>query len=195
MDVSLNTNVRATNPGDQPAAAAREALTTAFNALVAENYTQIETYIFHIVHDAEAASELTQDVFMSALQKMEQQSDDQGFRSWLYRVAHNTAVSHLRKHRVARVLSLEGLLERLTVLPVARSRHSEADTIILHDAIRQALSALSESEREAVILHSVAGLNTNEIATIMGVSPAAAGRRISRGKAHFRHMFVAAMGG
>ncbi len=50
-----------------------------------------------------------------------------------------------------------------------------------------------ESEREAVILHSVAGLNTNEIATIMRISPAAAGRRISRGKEHFRHIYVDAV--
>jgi len=194
VNVSLNKSVRSTSPDDQPVAAAREGVTAAFNALVSAYYTRIETYIASIVQDAEAASDLTQDVFMIALQNMEQQSDDQSLRNWLYRVAHNTAVSHLRKQRVSRVSSLEVLLERLTVLPVTRSRHSVADTIVLHDAIRQALSALSESEREAVILHSVAGLNTNEIATIVGVSPAAAGRRISRGKAHFRHMFVAAVG-
>lgn len=193
VNVSLNKNIRMANPDDQPVAAAGNDMTAAFNALMSEYYIPIETYISHIVQDAESASELTQDVFIIALQKMEHQSDDQNFRSWLYRVAHNTAVSHLRKQQVARVLSLEGLLERLAVLPVARSRHSEADTIVLHDAIRQALSALSESEREAVILHSVAGINTNEIATIMRISPAAAGRRISRGKEHFRHIYVDAV--
>jgi len=193
MNVGPCTLVPKFSCSDETVAAARDGSAAAFEILVLQYYAPVDAYILHIVHDAEAASELTQDVFTIVLEKSEQLSDLHNFRSWLFSIAHNVAASYMRRRKAIGLWSLDGLGERLASFLAARNRQSDFDRVVLRDAIRDALNCLSSSEREAVLLHSVAGLDTNEIAEVMGISPAAAGRRISRGKEHFRHIYVDAV--
>lgn len=65
----------------------------------------------------------------------------------------------------------------------------------LRDLIQETLETLSASERDAMLLHTVGGFTTEEVAAILGISASAAGRRISRGKEHFRRAYSALMDG
>lgn len=59
------------------------------------------------------------------------------------------------------------------------------------DAIQRALDALDPALREALLLHSLAACTAPEVARILGISRAAAERRISRAKLQFRDRYRA----
>jgi DNA-directed RNA polymerase specialized sigma24 family protein len=63
------------------------------------------------------------------------------------------------------------------------------DDVPTRHAIQTALDALPLGEREALLLHSLAGFTAREIAEILGISPDAAARRVSRGSQRFRQLY------
>lgn len=170
--------------------AARSGSTDAFDLLMQRYYAGVRLYLFRFVNDPDLADDLTQDVFFTVYQKLHQLSDDRSFVAWLYRIARNHAISYLRRQRLRQTVRLDHLLPRL-MLRLGGTRPNEAETLCLHDAIQQALDELSSVERDAMLLHSIAGFSTAEIAEALGISTAAAGRRISRGKDHFRRQYAA----
>lgn len=59
----------------------------------------------------------------------------------------------------------------------------------MHDDLHLAIDRLSPTLREALLLHRVHGYHASEIAQILGISPAAAAKRISRADAQFRAIY------
>ncbi len=69
-----------------------------FEAVMERHYTEIFHYLRKQAADTEDAKDLTQDVFMKAFSKKHTyDSEKASVRTWLYRIAHHTAVNHLRK--------------------------------------------------------------------------------------------------
>ena len=170
--------------------AARSGSADVFDLLMQRYYTGVRLYLFRFVNDPDLADDLAQDVFFTVYQKLDKLSDNRSFVAWLYRIARNHAISYLRRQRLRQTVSLDRLLPRL-VPRHGGSQPSDAETLCLHDAIQQAIDGLSSAERDAMLLHSIAGFSTAEIAEALGISTAAAGRRISRGKNHFRRRYAA----
>ncbi len=69
----------------------------AFNALVSRWETRIYNYLLRITGHAEDALDLCQDTFIKAYQNLARLEDPARFGPWLYRIAHNEAMSHLRR--------------------------------------------------------------------------------------------------
>jgi len=170
--------------------AARSGSADAFDLLMQRYYAGVRLYLYRFVNDPDLADDLAQDVFFTVYQKLHKLSDDRIFVAWLFRIARNHAISYLRRQRLRQTVSLDHLLPRLAPHH-GGSRPSDAETLYLHDVIQQAIDELSSTERDAMLLHSIAGFSTVEIAEALGISTAAAGRRISRGKDHFRRQYAA----
>ena len=66
-----------------------------------------------------------------------------------------------------------------------------ANASAARDLIQQALDTLSPALREALLLHVLWGFTTSEISQLLHISPAAAGRRISRAQEQFRRSHAA----
>jgi RNA polymerase sigma-70 factor (ECF subfamily) len=98
--------------------------------------------------------------------------------AWLLGVARNVVSNHVRTLQRGRRLD-----DRVRLL-TAVTGHSAAnvDFFARQEAVRQ-LAALGEKEREALLLTAWDGLNTEETATLLGISPAAVRKRISRARA------------
>src|SRR5262249_21906503 len=103
--------------------------------------------------------DLSQDVFLKAYQNLPKLDDAAKFSSWLFRIAHNEAVSQLRKKKPETELLGEprpgGTASRL--LPMELSLAGES-----------ALKRLSEDQREAVLLKVYQGFKFEEMAEILG---------------------------
>jgi RNA polymerase sigma-70 factor, ECF subfamily len=117
-------------------------------------------YVRSIVHDEHEAEDVTQQVFaklMTVLHKY----DERGvpFFAWLLRLAHNSAIDHLRR-RVA------------TPVEEVRSSDEHADGRGAEglDAVGTALAALPEDQRKVVVLRHLVGLTPGEIADQLGRS-------------------------
>lgn len=114
-------------------------------------------YVRSIVRDEHEAEDVTQHVFAKLMTTIVKY-DDRGvpFSAWLIRLARNAAIDHLRANRVT---PTENVLDP----------GSSAGTNVDHmEAVRTALAALPDDQREVVVLRHIVGLTPGEIADRMG---------------------------
>jgi RNA polymerase sigma-70 factor, ECF subfamily len=124
------------------------------------NYAgNIYGYVRRIVGDEHEAEDITQHVFaklITALAKYDETGAP--FVAWLLRLAHNTAIDHMRANRFTP-------MDNLPDPPAAPDLDlNRAETV------RTAFAVLPEKQREVLILRHVAGLTHGEIAERMGQS-------------------------
>jgi RNA polymerase sigma-70 factor (ECF subfamily) len=119
-------------------------------------------YVRSIVRDHHEAEDVTQHVFaklMTALPKYE--AREVPFAAWILRVARNLALDHLRQRRAIPC-------EEVRELEPSRDDRGESQQTSL--ALREALEALPEDQREVVVLRHLVGLSPGEIAGRMNKS-------------------------
>ena len=91
--------------GDQPGLSdetlvgqARAGSRPAFEALVRRYQKPLYFLCFRYVHDHDAAADLTQRSFIRVLEKLDDLREDNTFKSWLFRIAANLSLNHIRDH-------------------------------------------------------------------------------------------------
>jgi RNA polymerase sigma-70 factor (ECF subfamily) len=147
----------------------------AFALLVDRYYAQTRRRLVYLSRDLELASDLTQEAFLIAFQKLNQLSNGQSFSVWLSRIAQNLfyAEWHRRQHR--NQISLELFLELHPGRPPI-AQFDEAAAFDDQELLAGAMAQLSPALRKALVLHDVDGFTIQEIAQILHISPPAAGR-------------------
>jgi RNA polymerase sigma-70 factor (ECF subfamily) len=71
-----------------------------FARLFEEYSSPIYNYVLRMVADADRAADITQDTFIKAYRKLDTVTDAAATRSWLYRIATNTAIDDMRRRRM-----------------------------------------------------------------------------------------------
>jgi RNA polymerase sigma-70 factor (ECF subfamily) len=128
--------------------------TDAFNLLVRQWEKPIYNFIVRMIGDRDQAMDLCQDAFMKAYRELDTLKDLDRFSSWLYRIAHNTCFSKLRKDQGKTFVELEP------------ETHATKMPIENRLAVEKALQQLPEDQREAVVLKVYQNLKFEEIAAI-----------------------------
>ena len=112
------------------------------------------------------AEDLTSEVFLKVVRAIGTQSGS--FPAWLFRIAANVAIDHLRTSRVRRETSMtEAAAESAT------SRDEPAAAVARRLDLCQAMEQLTDDQRELVTLKFIEGLSNADIAEITGRSPEA----------------------
>src|SRR5881296_3987911 len=78
----------------QTAVAGREA---SFEELVRRYQRPIAAYVYRMVGNYDAALDLTQEVFIKVYNSLSRYRSEFKFSTWIYKIAHNSAVDHLRR--------------------------------------------------------------------------------------------------
>src|SRR5881628_3960570 len=81
----------------QTAIAGRKA---SFEELVRRYQRPIAAYVYRMVGDYDAALDLTQEVFIKVYNSLTRYRSEFKFSTWIYKIAHNAAIDHLRRHSV-----------------------------------------------------------------------------------------------
>ncbi len=153
-----------------------------FQRLWDDSHARIYNLAARIVGDRDDAADITQEVFLKAFSHP---PDAKGMRDphpWLYRVTVNTCYDHLRKRAVRPTAPLEDAGE------VASARDGFASAEMAH-AVEDALGALTPRYRTALVLRDLHGLETDEVAGVMGVNRATARVLLHRARASFKRAF------
>jgi len=125
-------------------------------------------------------STFAQDAFYTAFRTLHHLRTPRLFAAWLYRiVATARAMADRRDRRVPPLLPLDAL-EKGPRPPAA------APPDLTRLLLQQTLAALTATERTILVMDGVWGLSEKEIAAALGVSPAAARKRLQRAKGRFR---------
>lgn len=159
---------------------------SAFAALFERYHPSILRYLMHETGDAELAADLAQETFVDAFRSLDQLADGCSLGAWLQRIARNNLLVAWRWHRHHHLVSLDWLPAHVEAVMPVLHRTDESGRYCECALIEQVLNELSPLLREALLLHSLCGFTSKEIAQMLGIAPSAAERRISRAKEQFR---------
>ena len=169
----------------QLVALAKEDRGRAFELLYNAYRGRIFTFLLRISGSSETADDLVQDTFLKAHGALRRLDGDQKLLPWLYRIANNTAIDHLRRRTRFAWLpwaDLHGTAEE----PHADDTHAATRT---RAEISEVLRDLPPDNAAALLLHALEGYSYEEIAQIQGCTMSAARSRIARARAAFRDRY------
>ena len=149
-----------------------------FEQLLGKYRTPLVGFLYRMVRDQATAEDLAQEAFLRVFRARKSYAPDAKFTTWLFRIATNLALNSLRDgRRRQRELSIDGPEEGgQPVMEVADPSAAIEQKLVDRDrtrAIWQAVQALPEKQRAAVMLHKYQELGYEEIAHILGCSESA----------------------
>jgi RNA polymerase sigma-70 factor, ECF subfamily len=148
---------------------------TACESLVRRFERPVYNLVFRLVRDPSTAEDLTQDTFMKLFRALGSYDPQQRFSSWLFRIAHNTAIDHLRQRRLLTAEPPPGAdagdTDIVALLPDEKADSPEASAARseLAEALDAAIDRLRPEYRAAVILRHQEDLDYGEIAEVLAV--------------------------
>ncbi len=152
----------------------------AYAWLVERHQGAIHRYLARMIRDPETARDLEQDTFLKAFQALPGWRPQAAFRTWLFRIAHNRALDHLRRARHERTEPLDAVLD---VPDPAPGPHARLETARKVSQLESALATLSPAHREVLLLREIEDLSYDDIARALDLSPGTVRSRIARARA------------
>jgi RNA polymerase sigma-70 factor (ECF subfamily) len=156
---------------DRPAVEAARRDPLAFEPLYRKYVAQIYSFALYETRDHHAAEDLTEQVFLRALQALPR-FDDRGegdastFRAWLFRIARNAIANERRRSRRHPEAPLD-------IAAIVRAPDDPAAAVVAQDEVRRAWDAidrLPDERRRALVLRFVEEMSAREIGEVLGRS-------------------------
>lgn len=169
---------------------------TAFAELVERFQHRLVGIMHHIVGTKEEAEDLAQEVFLRIFRTRKKYTPKAKFSTWLFTIANNLALNALRDRGRRKQYPLEmrdsGSLTVRPGIALASQRDAPPSQSIqqseLADVVRQALDALNERQRVAVVLNKFEDMGYAEIAEVMGLSSKAVKSLLCRARERLREV-------
>ena len=150
----------------------------AYAALVDKYQSMVFVLVRSVCRNAEDAREVTQDVFLQAYRQLHTFRGAASFKTWLYRIAYNTAISHIRKgqsrERRAPDYServLQGSAQTTVQTPAYAEEEQDSDEQQRYEKLRSLVASLPPKERLLIELYYYKDLKIDEIAHICSLTP------------------------
>ena len=133
------------------------------------------------------AEDLLQEIFLLAYRRLGTFKGDAALSTWLYRIAVNRCVDHLRSKgaKMADVTT-----ELADDHPVPRGRTDAASAVVGRIDLERAIASLPEGYRTAFVLHDVEGLEHREIAALLGVSEGTSKSQLHKARLRLRKVLT-----
>jgi RNA polymerase sigma-70 factor (ECF subfamily) len=148
----------------------------AFDRLILKYRERVYGVIYNMAANREDAADLAQDSFIKAFQSIHRFQGQSSFFTWLYRIAVNSTLTHLRKARLRSFFSFEKIHEEDKSAEVINQLTDKkgADRALfvkeLQEKLNEAMLKLSIRHRTVVTLFEIDGLSHEEIADVMDCS-------------------------
>jgi RNA polymerase sigma-70 factor (ECF subfamily) len=171
---------------DQPEATlieqARAGDEAAFEELMRRYKRPVLNFIYRLVNDAGEADDIAQEVFVRVYQNLCDYSPRMRFSTWLFALARNAAIDHLRWRKRHPTVPLDSVPDPTTLTDVA----DEVNAHEIGTQVAAAIGSLPEDQRTALVLAEYHGLSYAEIAEIMRCSEKSVESRLYRAKQTLR---------
>jgi RNA polymerase sigma-70 factor (ECF subfamily) len=146
--------------------------------LLVERYQrELVGFFYHLCWDQLVAEELAQDVFVNVFRARARYTASARVRTYLYRIAHNLWIDHLRRHR--RQLSLDAEMgeESLRLVDclaapasaIVSDEDERTRAELIRTRVQAALELLPEGQRAVFVLANNHGMKYQEIATVLSI--------------------------
>lgn len=132
------------------------------------------------------AEDLLQEIFLTAHRKLDGFRGDAALGTWLYRLAMNQILDHLRS-RAARAGQLTDGMDDMSVLPET-SDVRLADRAIERVDLERAIAQLPDGCRAAFVLHDVEGLEHQEVGQVLGIAEGTSKSQVHKARLRLREI-------
>lgn len=164
-----------------------------FEELVRRYQRPITNYVFRMLNDYDSSLDVTQEVFIKVYNSLSKYSSEYKFSTWLYRIAHNAAIDHIRR-RSPNQQSIEAentdgtfqlQIESPSPTPEEERERSEWRT-----EIESVVRCLPAVYRELILLRHSQDLSYDEIAAITNLPLGTVKNRLFRAREMMREIFI-----
>ncbi|MEO5589332.1 MAG: sigma-70 family RNA polymerase sigma factor [Gemmatimonadaceae bacterium] len=155
---------------------AKDGSEAAFRELISRYERPVFSLIFRMVRERETAEDLAQETFIKILNNLGRYSPEFKFSSWLFKIANNLTIDHLRRRRL-KTVSIEGGPNAVTaesakatsiaVVSGDESPLEELESRELGSAIEKAIGGLRPEYRACIMLRHVEDKSYEEISEIV----------------------------
>ena len=161
-----------------------------FDRIFTEYSAPIYNYVLRMVGDPDRAADITQDTFIKAYRKLDTLTDASSTRSWLYRIATNTAIDEMRRRRH---IAPMGADEDHPVEQADGGPGPETQVLsgLMDERISRALLRLRPNHRQCLVLSDVEDMSAVQIGEVMGMSSGAVRVLLCRARGEMRRLLTA----
>jgi RNA polymerase sigma-70 factor, ECF subfamily len=164
-----------------------------FEELVRRYQRPISAYVYRMVGNYESALDLTQEIFIKVYASLRKYRSEFKFSTWIYKIAHNAAVDHLRRSSTREQSLISGNESDQFELPIESRRLSpeqESERKERRLEIESVVRALPANYRELIILRHSQDLTYEEIVEVTGLPLGTVKNRLFRAREMMRQQFV-----
>jgi RNA polymerase sigma-70 factor (ECF subfamily) len=164
-----------------------------FEELVRRYQRPISAYVYRMVGNYESALDLTQEIFIKVYSSLQRYRSEFKFSTWIYKIAHNAAIDHLRRTATREQSLVMGPENDQFDLPVESKRPSpeqESERKERRGEIESVVRALPSNYRELIILRHSQDLSYEEIVEVTGLPLGTVKNRLFRAREMMRQQFV-----
>src|SRR5690242_17769491 len=163
-------------PDADVVALAQQGRDAAFRELIRRYERPVFSLIYRMVRDRELSEDLAQDTFIKVLNHLDRYRPEFKLSSWLFKIANNVAIDHLRRRQLETV-SIDGSPHAATaseveatsmdVVDQTETPLQEMESKELGSAIERAIAQLRPEYRSCILLRHVEGRSYEEIASTL----------------------------
>jgi RNA polymerase sigma factor (sigma-70 family) len=163
-----------------------------FDRLFTEYSAPIYNYVLRMTGDADRAADIAQDTFIKAYRKLDTLTDAASARSWLYRIATNTAIDEMRRRRgTVRMGESDQETGPLEQPDGGPGPETQVLSGLLDERIGRALLRLRPNHRQCLILSDVEDMSAQQIGEVMEMSSGAVRVLLCRARGEMRRLLAA----
>lgn len=163
----------------------------AFGMLINKYQPRLFNAMVHFLRSPTEAEDVVQDAFILALTKLDSFKGNSQFYTWLYRIAHNAAISKLRKKRPTTSLNQGSGDESSPGFSVPDEGEQPGERIEKEEQIQSLMAAmerLSDEHRSILILREMEGMDYEAIAGVLQLPVGTVRSRLHRARGCLREL-------
>lgn len=154
-----------------------------FSEVMHRYQTKLSHYLKKFFRSQDELDDVLQEVFIKAYKNLYGFDVDKKFSSWIYRIAHNEAINHIKKNSRKNISLDETEWE---IVDEKLDLHDEFDNKQLGEKIQRAMGELNQKYREPLILYFFEQKSYEEISDILRLPRNTVGILIMRGKSKLK---------
>jgi RNA polymerase sigma-70 factor (ECF subfamily) len=174
-------------------AIAVEGFDGSFEELVRRYQRPIAAYVYRMDGNYESALDLTQEIFIKVYNSLSRYRSEFKFSTWIYKIAHNAAVDHLRRSSTREQSLVAGTESDSYDLPIESANptpEQESERKERRGEIESVVRTLPANYRELIILRHSQDLSYEEIVEVTGLPLGTVKNRLFRAREMMRQQFV-----
>jgi len=159
-----------------------------YSEIIKRYQSKLSHYLRKFVYNPDELEDVLQVVFVKTYKNLFSFNTHKKFSSWIYKIAHNEAINHIKKNSANHQISLDKV--EYQIIDKSVNLNDDFDKTLLKKQIENSLSLLKLKYREPLILFYLEEKSYEEISDILRIPKNTVGTLISRGKTILRKNLI-----